>query len=79
MLTAKDARLKTKLRQEEVYKNELKEIELAINNAINEGMYGCYMDNYWISAKAKTELEELGYKVEVRTFQDECSTKINWD
>lgn len=79
MLTAKDARLKTKLVQEENFKNELKEITLAINDAINEGMYGCYMDNYWISEKAKTELEELGYKVEVRTFQDECCTKISWD
>lgn len=79
MLTAKDARLQTKLKQEEIYKNELQKIALAINDAINEGVYACYMDNYWISEKAKTVLEELGYKVEVRTFQDECCTKINWD
>ena len=78
MITAEEARIKTKERQEELYQNELEKIELAINASINEGDDACYMDDVWISAKVKDTLEELGYEVKRQSFQDETCTVISW-
>lgn len=81
MITAEEAKAKTKERLDELYKNELIKVELAIEEAINEGEYSCYIANFWISTTAKNELEKLGYEVERHTFQedsDDSYSIIRW-
>lgn len=81
MITAEEARIKTKERLDELYKDELRKVELAINEAINEGEYNCYIGNFWISITAKIELEKLGYEVERHTFQEDSNESysiIRW-
>lgn len=77
MLTAEEARLKTKeiLNQQKV--NESFEVSKNIEDAVNNGLY-YYTNNGYLFPETRKYLNELGYKVTTGTQYNESYYTIEW-
>lgn len=77
MITAKEAKIKSEFIQKSLHAEEMQIIEKAIGDAIDKGGTSCSLD-FIISTENKMKLEQLGYNVDRRSWQDECCTIISW-
>lgn len=77
MITAKEAKIKSEFIKKGLYAEEMRIIEKAIGDAIDQGRNSCSLE-FFISTENKEKLEILGYKVMRRNWQDEYCTMISW-
>ena len=77
MMTAKEAKIKSEFVQKTLHAEEMRIIEKAIGDAIDQGRNSCSLE-FFISTENKEKLEILGYTVNRRNFQDEYCTMISW-
>ena len=78
MITAKEARQKVESLNSELNQKQLKQIENAINKAIDEGRFETYLP-ISVYKPVGLEIVKLGYVVTDRSSQrDGSSTKISW-
>lgn len=78
MISAKEARYRTKEKVEEKLRIEKYDIETLINDAIEKGLYSVYIYKY-LTKENQEYLKDLGYDVKSSTYYNETYTKISWE
>lgn len=78
MISADEARKKTKEKIEENLRIEKYDIETLINDAIEKGLYSVYIDKY-LKKEIQEYLKDLGYDVKSSTYMNETDTRISWE
>ena len=77
MITADEARKRTKIVIDNFSTTEMQGIESEINKAINEGYFSISRDGC-LARQTIKRLEELGYKVATGTQYNESYYTISW-
>lgn len=78
MISAEEARNKTKEKIEENLRKERENIEALIDDAIKKGLYSVYIDKY-LKKEIQEYLKDLGYDVKSSTCRNETDTRISWE
>lgn len=78
MISAEEARNKTKDKIEDNLRKEIADIESLINDAIEKGLYSVYIDKY-LKKEIHEYLKDLEYDVKSNTCRNETNTRISWE
>ena len=77
MLSASEARERSKFSITIETTRQLKKCEISIDNAISCGKTEVYLD-FWVNEQTKNQLMKLGYVVNKGSERNESYTKISW-
>jgi hypothetical protein len=77
MISAAEALKRSEDINSEKNSKQIKEIELKIEKAINEGKRECFVYNH-LNEPVAAEMKRLGYKIENSSHYNEVTIRIHW-